>query len=421
MIVIVGGGITGLVLALELQRRGIEYVVLESERRPGGVIKSAEVNGHVVDWGPQRARLTKGMRELVHDVGLTDQLLLAPPDLPLFIYKAGALRVVPTSLPSLLRSDVVGLREKMRIVAEPFTRGPDPSERVADFFTRKLGRGLYESVVGPLYGGLYASDPADMLVGHSLIHVLKAFDIGRSLTLAWVRNRRQPLPLACSFRGGMQVLTDAIATQLGDNLRLGTPARRVHQAGQSWRVDLDSQTVEADAVVLTTPARTTADLVRDGAPEIAAAIERLTYNTVVVVHLCAETSLRGMGFQVAFSEGGLALRGVTFNDSLFGRKDLYTAYLGGAFHPDVATMNDRDLEQLAIDEFRLCTGSDARAMTVGRATIPAWDVSWRALDGMAFPPRLHVAANWWSRVGLTGRLAEARGLSAELGKGRVGG
>ena len=28
----------------------------------------------------------------------------------------------------------------------------DPAESVADYFTRKLGRALYENVAGPLYG-----------------------------------------------------------------------------------------------------------------------------------------------------------------------------------------------------------------------------------------------------------------------------
>ena len=57
---------------------------------------------------------------------------------------------------------------------EPFTRAPDPDETVARLFTRKLGRQAYERLIGPLYGGLYASDPADMIVGLSVGHVPQA-------------------------------------------------------------------------------------------------------------------------------------------------------------------------------------------------------------------------------------------------------
>ncbi|HJR53873.1 MAG TPA: FAD/NAD(P)-binding protein, partial [Gemmatimonadota bacterium] len=54
MIGIVGAGLTGLALAHELARRGVEHVVLEAADRPGGVIESARVDGRVLDFGPQR-------------------------------------------------------------------------------------------------------------------------------------------------------------------------------------------------------------------------------------------------------------------------------------------------------------------------------------------------------------------------------
>ena len=68
MIVAVGGGITGLALGWELQRLGADFVVVEASERAGGVIRSAEVDGHVLDWGPQRIRLTRDLASLVDDV-----------------------------------------------------------------------------------------------------------------------------------------------------------------------------------------------------------------------------------------------------------------------------------------------------------------------------------------------------------------
>jgi oxygen-dependent protoporphyrinogen oxidase len=121
-----------------------------------------------------------------------------------------------------------------------------------------------------------------------------------------------------------------------------------------------------------------------------------------------------MGFQVAFTEPGLTLRGVTFNDSLFGRRNLYTAYLGGSRHPEVAQMEDDDLARLAVDEFRLCTRADARPLAVAHERMPAWDLSWQSLDGLELPAGLHLAANWWSRPGLRGRLAEAERMARRL-------
>ncbi len=412
MIVVVGGGITGLALGWELDQLGADFVVLEARARPGGVIRSSQVDGRILDWGPQRIRLTAGMTRLVEQLGLQQQLVTAPSDLALYVYREGRLRPVPFSAHRFLTSDIVSLGAKLRVLLEPFTSTADPEERVADYFRRKLGDELYETVVAPLYGGLYGSDPADMQVGVSLIHVLREFGIHRSLLLPLLRRGGRVVPPpACTFRDGMHTLPNAIAVALGDRLRLETRVRSLEATGSGWRLETDEGFLDAEAVVLTPPAPVTSGLLEHVAPAAAAAIGTLHYNSLGVVHLDAETDLRGLGFQVAFTETQLALRGVTFNDSLFGRPNLYTAYLGGARHPEVAEMDDGSLAELARREFRICTGYDARVLSVDRERMPAWDVTWAALQGLTLPEGLHLAANWWSRPGLPGRLAEAARVS----------
>lgn len=52
-VVVVGAGIAGLAAAWELQQAGgIDVTVLESERRPGGVIVTEQVEGFIVEGGP---------------------------------------------------------------------------------------------------------------------------------------------------------------------------------------------------------------------------------------------------------------------------------------------------------------------------------------------------------------------------------
>lgn len=408
MIAVVGAGITGLALGRELDRLGVEFVVLEASDRPGGVIRSAEVDGRVLDWGPQRLRLTGTMEGLLGDLGLADELIVAPPDLPLWIYRDGRLRDVPMSFGRFVTSNIVGIGAKCRLLLEPFTRSADPGERVSTYFRRKVGDELYEAVIAPLYGGLYASDPADMQMDLSLMHVLREFGVRRSLLLPLLRRggRVEP-PRACTLRGGMQALPAALAAALGHRLRLDSPVLDVARSGDGWQLKTGDGNLCAEAVVLTTPAPVTAGLLRTAAPGAGDAIARLRYNPLAVVHLDAETDLRGMGFQVALSETERVLRGVTFNDSMFGRTNLYTAYMGGARNPEVVELDDTALAALAVSEFRHCTGYDASPLAVARERIPAWDVSWNAIRDLELPGGLHVAANWRSRPGLPGRLAEA--------------
>jgi oxygen-dependent protoporphyrinogen oxidase len=419
MIAIVGGGITGLALGRELDRLGAEFVVLEATDRAGGVIRSAEVDGRILDWGPQRLRLTRHVTKLIHDAGLTDQVIRAPRGLDLFVYRDGRLRAVPFSADAFLRSDIVSLRGKLRVLLEPFTAEARPTERVSNYFTRKVGRELYETLIAPLYGGLYGSDPADMEVGLSLIHVLREFGVRRSLLLPLLfrAGGRVKPPPAATLQTGMQALPDALARDLGERLRLDCPVRALRAAGSGWRLETDQGFVDARAVVLTCPAAAAARLLTDAAPSAGNAVAALRYNPLAVVHLHAETDLRGLGFQVAFTEPKLALRGVTWNDSLFGRRGLHTAYLGGSRHPEVVDLTDADLADLAVREFRHCTGFEARPLAVARERMPAWDVSWRAIQGISLPDGLHFAANWWTRPGIPGRLAEAERLARTLASG----
>jgi protoporphyrinogen/coproporphyrinogen III oxidase len=419
MIAIVGAGITGLALAHELARRGVEFVVLEASGRAGGVIRSEVVDGHRLEWGPQRARLTGPMEALVRELGLEREVILAPPGLPLFVYADGRLRRVPFSVRDWFLGDLVGLPAKLRAMLEPLTGGPREQESVADYFVRKLGRQAYRRLLGPLYGGLYASDPADMVMGLSLGHVLREFGAGRSLALSLLkRGGAIRPPAACSFREGLATLPRALHARHRSSIRLSTPVVAVERTPAGYRLRLSGESIDARAVVLTVPAAAAARLLSAVAPEAADRVGTLRYNPLGVVHLNAGAGVPdGLGYQVAFGEA-LATRGVTFNHSLFGRQGVYTAYLGGAKRPDVVELDDDALGGLAVEEFARVTGVDARVLAVARERMPAWDRSWAAIQGMRLPEGVHLAANWESRPGLPGRLAQARRLATTLAEVR---
>ncbi|HYO45790.1 MAG TPA: FAD-dependent oxidoreductase [Gemmatimonadota bacterium] len=417
MIGIVGGGLTGLALAHELAKRRVEHVVLEAADRPGGVIRSGRIEGRVLEFGPQRARMTGSLATLVGELGLEREVVYAPEGLPLYVWTDGALREVPFSLRSLVTGDLLTWRGKLRLAGEPLTAGLRDDERVAALLTRKLGREAYERLVGPLYGGLYASDPADMVVGLSMANALRELGIRRSFLLRLLRRGGSIAPpAACSFRDGIQTLTDALHAPHAGSVWLGCPARGLRRWGKGWAIELEEGAVETEIVVLTCDAPAAARLLAEVAPEAAGRLGRLVYNPLAVVHLHAPgTGLRGLGYQVALGEE-LTTRGVTWNDSLFGREGVYTAYLGGTKSHGLVEEPDDRLGKIAVDEFARVTGYAARVLNVSRAKMPAWDVSWRALEGLELPSGIRVAASWRSRPGISGRLAEAERLAAELSR-----
>ncbi|MGH7578320.1 MAG: protoporphyrinogen/coproporphyrinogen oxidase [Longimicrobiales bacterium] len=463
-IVIVGAGVGGLALSRAFARRGVPHVVLEREAEPGGVIHTIRTDGRVLEAGPQRLRLTRSLHQLVQALGLEDPLVVAPRGLPLFIYRRGALRLAPLSLLELRRTDLFSWADKLRIFAEPLTRPARDHETVANYFIRRFGRAAYQDLLGPLFGGLYASDPADMLVRHALLPTLRELGGTRSTVLALLRREinsgasvrarhgdrdggdRVGGAPACSFRSGLRTLTDAMSHSVREHVRLRSAALAIEhfrsptaeeesrnvddipspraggeaevaltptERAGAYRVVTDDGDLTASDVVLTCPASDAASLLRPLAPRAAAALDALHYNRIAIVYLIAEGVRTGMGYQVSFAEP-LHTRGVTFNHSLFARDGVYTAFLGGARDPDPDRLSDDAIAATAAREFEQVTGRTGRPIHVTHARIPAWDRSWTALDDVRLPPGIHLCANYESRIGVLGRIARAEQLAAAI-------
>lgn len=426
MIGIVGGGLTGLTLGHHLAAEGVDHLVLEAAASPGGVVRSIEVEGRVLEVGPQRARLTADLFRLIEAVGLADQLLEVPAGLPLFILSRGRLRRAPLSFGSFVATDLISPAGKLRMLVEPLTRGVRPGEDVASFLTRKFGRQAYERFLGPLYGGLYASDPSRMEVELSLAHALRELGVKRSLLLSGIRGRqaRGGGAPACSFVTGLQALPRALLEADRESIHLDTPVRELDRRSSDGAFILVTERGEVPVrtAVLTLPAPDAAELLRTAAPDPARRLASLRYNPLAVVHLLVDYSdavarLRGYGYQVAFGEPA-ATRGVTWNHAMFpdtpNRRGIFTAYLGGMADPRIVEEPDDRLGMRAAEEFHEATGVAARPLHVHRTRVPAWDRSWRALDDLVLPDGLVLEAAYTARPGIPGRLSRARARARAL-------
>lgn len=75
-VVVVGAGIAGLAAAWDLARAGADVTVLESERRPGGVIVTERRDGFVVEGGPDGFLAAEPeLPALAADLGIADRLV----------------------------------------------------------------------------------------------------------------------------------------------------------------------------------------------------------------------------------------------------------------------------------------------------------------------------------------------------------
>ena len=165
---IIGGGITGLALTHYLaEEEGIDSVTFEASDEAGGVIQTRHVDGHVLEAGPQRMRKTPGVAELAAAAGVEDAFVEAG-DEKLYVYADGKLGRAPLSIEEFFTTDLLSWTGKARLLAEVLTRPGMEQETARDLFVRKFGQEAYEKFIGPLYGGIYGSDPAEMPAAYAL-------------------------------------------------------------------------------------------------------------------------------------------------------------------------------------------------------------------------------------------------------------
>lgn len=411
---IIGGGITGLALTHYLAEEEIDSVTFEGGDEAGGVIQSRHVDGRVLEAGPQRMRKTPDVVELAKAAGVEDAFVEADTE-KLYVYADGKLGRAPLSTEEFVRTDLLSWPGKVRMLAEVFTRPGMEQETARDLFVRKFGTEAYENFVGPLYGGIYGSDPAEMPAAYALESLIEREEKAGSFLQAFRKRVGQGSKAPpTSMERGMQQLPNAVAEHYSDRIQMSTPVINVEAVGDQFAIETRDGTETVDHVVCTTPASVTADVLGDLADGVAE-LDSLQYNPLALVYLDADLDGEGFGYQVGYGED-LHTLGASWNASMFDRDGVHTIFLGGMHEPELVGESDERLAEIAIEEFETVTGADASVIDIARLEpgFPAWDQSWWALEDVETPDGVDLATNYTARMGIPSRVREARELAESI-------
>jgi protoporphyrinogen/coproporphyrinogen III oxidase len=359
-VVVVGGGISGLACALRLEQLDVPVTLLEAGERVGGLLGTVEKQGFLFESGPQSFQGTEPLLRLIRELGIDAELCKADPRAPRFVLRRGRLEKVPMSPQAMLRSSLLGVGARWKVVSEAFRKTTPPSEEesISAFVRRKFGHEILEYLVSPFVSGVYAGDPEKL----SLRAAFPTLDEWEreygSVLRGAMKSRREnqstagPPPL-CSFRHGMSTLTEAMASKLGTAVRTGASVEAIAAAGGprggGWDVRFRRSdgvaTLSAQAVVMAAPAHVSARLVAPIASDLAHKLSAVAYASLAVVATGyykkqASAPLNGFGLLVQRSEKRRTL-GVVWNSSLFaGRAPdgqmTITSFIGGATDPEIA-------------------------------------------------------------------------------------
>jgi len=364
---VVGGGISGLVCAYALRKAGIEAQLVEASPHPGGVINSVVRDGFLLELGPQSFSSTHALRELCGELGISNELLQAPPHAPRYVLIDGKLRPVPFSPPAFFLSSLIDGSTKWALVRDILgkTTPPEDDESVAAFVTRKFSPQLLDRLVGPFVSGIYAGDPERLSVRSAFPQLYEAEKTTGSIVRGMLRLTKakkglREHPSLQSFREGNETLVRALANKLGPALLTEAKVAEISlQNGGSFNLGLESprgeESVSAKSLILATPTDVAGRLLSHLDPSFEAPLRSIDYAAVAVVSLGYRKrdigcSLNGFGFLVPRS-AGLRVLGSVWNSSLFpGRAPdghaLMTSFVGGKTDPGASELKPDELASL---------------------------------------------------------------------------
>jgi oxygen-dependent protoporphyrinogen oxidase len=396
-VAIIGAGITGLAAAYWLEHdHGIDdLVVLESGEEPGGKIWTTIDDGYCLESGPQGfLDNAPDTLELCRAVGLDGSLVRADDDSAArFILRDGVLRAVPISPVAFLTSDVLPLRGRLRVLGEPFARRrPADDESVFDFATRRIGRRAASILVDAMVTGVFAGNSRELSLAATFPRMAAMEAEHGSLTRALMAKMREaraggrqssgpagPGGTLTSFEGGMVLLPRTLATGLGDRLRCGAAVGDLERREGHFRLSVAEGGVDAEAVLLATPADTSAQLLATTAPAAVGPLHRIETSPIVVVMTSyADPAafgrpVQGFGFLVPGIEA-IDVLGTLFCHCIFPGQAppghlLLRTMVGGARDPDAIRLDDNAL---------LARTRSALAAVLGRDPDPTrhWIIRW---------------------------------------------
>ncbi|WP_426733043.1 protoporphyrinogen oxidase [Myxococcus faecalis] len=454
-VAVVGGGISGLVVAWRLRSRGRDAVLLETTPRLGGAVGTRAQQGFLLETGPNSfLDREPATRELASALNLEHRIRAADGAAKRrYVYTRGKPRAVPASPPAFLKSDILPFGAKLRVMGELFSgrAAPGVDESLADFGRRHLGATATRVLLDAVQTGIFAGDVEKLSVGATFPQLVKLEREHRSLLLGAIHAQKaqakaqKALPAGSTapklsgalstFEGGLGTLIDALGTALGGAARTGATVEGLTRADDGWRLAVSERgqrsELKASHVVLAAPAYVTRGLLAPLDAELASRVGGIDYAPIAVVHLGFDAGTTpapdGFGFLVPPMEKRRLLGAIhastVFPFRVEAGRVLYTCMVGGATRPDLVALDEAALVALAREELKALAGVTATPTLTEvfrwKRGIPQYNVGHlERMDGvdraLTRLPGLHLAGNAYKGVGLNDCIRNGLALADAL-------
>jgi len=370
---IIGGGLSGLAVAHFLQkfRPGAEISILEKSSAPGGAIRSFHQDGFLAEWGAHGfLDNVEASRELLADTGLDREAQKAPLDeFVRYICLNGRLNLIPQNPKKVIRSDLVPLSAKLRVLADLWKKPRRGEQTVADWAAYRFGPSLLPFVDAVLTG-TYAGD-FNRLSIDAVFPGIRDLELAKGSVIRGLlqkkkasagKSRKTPgrkLPAMISFPQGMGRLPEVLARD--KTMICGSAVASIHHGEYGWEVRTAAQSYRAGSLVLALSINQSLALLLNGTglqgeqPPLASIPEARIATVAMGFDETAAIPF-GFGYLAPEQEKRFAL-GALFSTHMFpgrapqGHK-LLEALIGGRRHPEKLELDDDILVRKTYEDLK---------------------------------------------------------------------
>ncbi len=401
-VVIIGGGIAGLAAAYALKENAgsgaVDVALFEKQPRLGGNIKTENIDGFIVEAGPDCF-----LSEKPWAMGLCKRLGLGERLLPtndahrktyvlsgkrLHELPEGVILMIPTKILPLLLSPLISMRGKLRMALEPFIpRKKDKGdETLGDFVRRRLGAEVLDKIAEPLVAGVHAGDPDTMSIRSAFPKFVELEENYGSLILGMVKRMRGSkaaglgranagITMFMTLKGGLRELVDELERRLtgfddkNTHVRTGVEVSGISRSGGIYKVMLSTgDVINADAVIIAAPAYVASSLLAGLDAGLSKKLLEIPYASTATVSVAFRKAdvrrpMDGFGFVVPMSEKRRIMAS-TWSSVKFKYRApddfvLMRCFLGGAKNPEMLSLSEDELIGIVLKELKDIMGIDA--------------------------------------------------------------
>lgn len=342
---IIGGGIAGLSAAYYASQHlpNARITLLEAGSRWGGKIVTDRIpfggGDFIIEGGPDTFLATKpwgvalckelGLGERLHGTNPRQKNTYVLHKERLLPLPEGLAMMIPSDIPSILRSQLISWGGKMRMgldFLQP-ARAAAEDESLGSFVSRRLGREAYENLIEPLMSGIYAGDGDQLSLASTFPYLRDLETKYGSLARGAMEMRKKMNAGGQKVQGsrsafltpttGLAEIVEALVTALAARqveMRLNARVDSVtwNQQQATWNLGLEAETLNADALILAAPAYVSGALLAACDPELGSTLQSIPYASTATVSLAYRLSdlpreLDGYGYVIPRREGRKAL------------------------------------------------------------------------------------------------------------------